>query len=199
MTAAKVSPGNAKLGRSVTLAAFSTTPGPDASCPGASDWCKAACYAVNLDRLWPNVAARWAENLVAVQLGKMPIIGHRVKYFRIHVSGDFYSAQYVRQWIRLVRQHPDVLFWGYTRSWRVKRMLPALEDLRGEPNVQLFASTDGSITEPTPAGWRVAFIEDDVARYTGYACPEQSGRKGSCLECGYCFKGRRGNVGFVEH
>ena len=32
-----------------------------------------------------------------------------------------------------------------------------------------------------------------------YVCPEQTGYKKTCLECGYCFEGKRNDVTFLEH
>ena len=32
-----------------------------------------------------------------------------------------------------------------------------------------------------------------------YVCPEQTGYKKNCLECGYCFEGQRNDVTFLEH
>jgi hypothetical protein len=90
----------------------------------------------------------------------------KVKVFRIHVSGDFYSAAYTRKWIQIVKALPEVQFYAYTRSWRVETIKPALEELRTLPNMQLFASMDATIDEPAPEGWRVATIDPDQ-RYRG--------------------------------
>ena len=32
-----------------------------------------------------------------------------------------------------------------------------------------------------------------------YVCPEETGRKKNCLECGYCFEGQKNDVTFLEH
>lgn len=32
-----------------------------------------------------------------------------------------------------------------------------------------------------------------------YACPEETGHKKNCVECGYCFEGQRHDVTFIEH
>lgn len=197
MPEAKASEGNTKLGKGPTIGAFSLP--PLSTCPGSTSWCRKFCYAKQHMFQYPNVRDRWQENEQAVRIGKLPRIDPKIRVFRIHVSGDFYSAPYIRAWIRLVRLHPDVRFWAYTHSWRVSRLLPALEALRAETNVQLFASVDGDCTEPTPAGWRLAYIEGDTDGIKGLSCPEQSGKQPSCLACTYCFKGQKGNVGFTKH
>lgn len=191
--------GNPKLGRRVPN--FSTImglPSEGGTCPGASDWCRANCYAKRPARQYTNVRARWTENADAVRAGMMPVIPANATVYRVHVSGDFYDAAYVHAWRFLAESRPEVKFWAYTRSWRVHGLRKALEKLRALPNFELFASTDLSITEATPDGWRVAYIDDD-GRYTGYECPEQNGRKADCDACGYCFRGRRGNVRFTTH
>lgn len=202
---ATLSDGNSKLGKGPDIRTFSLP--PLASCPGVSSWCAGACYAKRPYQRYRETHAQWDRNLDALTTGApLPVIPASVRAFRIHVSGDFYSAAYVRQWQRHVRRYPDVLFWAYTRNWRRKRMLRALDQLRAEPNVQLFASTDPSIPEVPPAGWRIAFVRDAAGagpggddRFTGLACPEQDHRQESCLTCGYCFRGRRGNVSFKFH
>ena len=85
----------------------------------------------------------------------------------------------------------------YTRSWIVEDLLPALEQLRDIPNMQLFASVDNTMPLP-PKGWRVAFIENDP-RADGLLCNEQTNQKESCLSCGYCFEQNSGNVIFRVH
>lgn len=203
---------NKKLGAGVI--AFSTLPGLPAeggTCPGATSWCQDNCYAVGMDSNGsrPAIHARWSKNTDAVRAGGMPEIPRQAKYFRIHVSGDFYSPVYIEQWIELCQSRPDVKFWAYTRSWRSPRLLPSLARLRALPNVQLFASTDPSVRAAPPEGWRVASVTDvqlglrDDRQYptqaTGLQCPEQVGKAASCADCGYCFKGKKGNVLFLVH
>lgn len=39
------------------------------------------------------------------------------KYFRIHDSGDFFSAEYLAAWQEVARLNPDVTFWAPSRTW----------------------------------------------------------------------------------
>ena len=195
---AKGGKGNTKIGPGVFT--FSMTAGPESvggTCPGASDWCAAHCYAMRLTR-YTSVRDRFSENADATRAGMMPEIPAKARSYRIHVSGDFHSAEYVEAWRTVVRSRPEVHFYAYTRSWRVPEIVSALESLRAEPNMQLFASVDASIAELPPSDWRVAYIDGDP-RFTGIDCPEQTGRKANCEECGYCIRGKRGNVNFSTH
>lgn len=196
---ATLSKGNEKTGRSVIT--FSRTPG--ATCPGASDWCNAsdggACYALKAYRQYRETRAQWDANATPdVPALPSPRRDGGQRLLRIHVSGDFDTVAYIDAWTAALAARPDVTAWAYTRSWRMPELLPALEQLRALPNVQLFASADATIAESPPAGWRVAFIADD-ARYTGPRCMEQTGKRPDCASCGYCFKGQRGNIAFGAH
>jgi hypothetical protein len=117
---------------------------------------------------------------------------------RIHVSGDFWSTEYIDAWTQICAAFPQTQFWAYTRSWAVAALLNALERLRALGNAHLFASTDPTMPLP-PKGWRVAFIEGD-GRAQGILCPQQTGQAKSCLTCGFCWRrGTDGDVIFRTH
>lgn len=193
--------GNGKLGPGVYT--YDRLPGhtvTGGTCPGSTQDCESVCYAKRLVSNRP-IWDLLRENTAREEVPELP---EGAKLVRIHVSGDFDTKSYIRSWIRLVRRNPDVRFWGYTRSWRVAELLPYLEYLRQEDNVQLFASVDSPIeaTEILPEGWRWAKIAPSVESVwpdEGYICPEETGRKAACTDCNYCIKGRRGDVVFIEH
>lgn len=170
------------------------------TCPGESAFC-AHCYASKgRSGMWQG---RYEENLELIT--RQPgLIYNAVQalppgsWLRIHASGDFHNAKYISTWTMALDRRPDVQAWAYTRSWRIPRLLPSLEKLRALPNMQLFASTDQTINESPPPGWRTAYIQGDP-RASGYACPEQTGSKADCKDCGYCILGYRNDVIFHEH
>lgn len=207
--------GNTKLGMDGVYT-YSRLPGRiGGTCPGASPECQDICYAMRVVNT-PPVWEVWRRNSEAVRLpGIEDPLPPDAKIVRIHVSGDFDTTYYIDQWYWLVRAHPDVRFFSYTRSWRIPELLARLERLRALPNMQLFASIDKSIEELPPQGWRRAWLEDDPrAQYPGgegfhdttsidgepgYVCPEETGRKASCQDCNYCIKGKRGDLVFLIH
>lgn len=194
------------------------------TCPGATQECQAICYAARPVTEKGVVFAMWAINSATEDVPEIP---EDCKILRIHISGDFSSVQYIRNWIDRIRERPDVTVWAYTRSWRVAALLPSLEELRTMPNVQLFASMDKSTQEDPPAGWRAAWIANDARLSTrdydspvdflnvdrnhyanvdgseairlSYTCPEETGHKPNCLECTYCFDGAQHDVTFIQH
>lgn len=189
------------------------------TCPGATIECQAICYAARPVTEKGVVYQMWKRNSETEDVPR--ILPDDAKIVRIHVSGDFTSPEYIAGWRLLVENHPHVRFFGYTRSWRVSSLLPHLEGLREQPNVQLFASMDSSTTRLPPPGWRIAWIEGDArlrdvqsrlhvvdvrenrnhASPTAYSftCPEETGHKPNCESCNYCILGEKGDVTFLRH
>ncbi len=237
--------GNEKLGKD-GLYTFSRLPGsPDGrfaavafaaglpsgtsegTCPGSTEECESICYAKRVvdTPVW-GVWERNSESETLPWPEDDPLPAD-AKIVRIHVSGDFTTVSYIEQWIALATKRPEVLFFGYTRSWRESMLLPPLERFRALLNVQLFASMDKSMAELPPDGWRRAWLEDDIRAISGsgpgaeqglefwlgegmhnfkavdgepvYVCPEETGRKPNCQTCGYCVRGTRGDVVFLVH
>ena len=102
--------------------------------------------------------------------------------FRLHVVGDFYSLAYIEKWRLIIKSCPDIQFYGYTRSWRDPELLPALEELRRFPNVQLHASLDWTHKDTPSSDWRLTSIAG-----TGIPCSYEAKKVDSCMQCGRCF------------
>lgn len=221
--------GNLKLGPNVVT--YSRPPGRPSphggSCPGATPECLSWCYAFRIAKEEPLASVYrsnqryWQEGALA-----LPPLPEGTEIVRLHVSGDFDTIRYIGAWQDLAVEHPDVRFFGYTRSWRVPSLKSYLEYFRALSNVQLFASIDASITREELDGiqdWRWAPVETDsrlvpiregvwrrhaweslskgllVERKSGITCPEETGRKPNCEACRYCIDGRRGDVIWKRH
>ncbi len=190
--------GNIKVGPILTFSLPSRL-----SCPGASQWCLEHCYATRFERIWPNCRLAYSRNLVlswnARRFVKAMLsnIALDLPVLRIHVSGDFYSCEYILAWRRIARKRSTTQFWAYTRSWTNPQLLTALECFRALHNVHLFASVDPDMPDPPP-GWRVAYLDLDP-RAHGVPCLHQHGKAKSCHECRYCFRPGTGNVVFKVH
>jgi hypothetical protein len=202
-----ISPNNTKLGKipSFSLPAIS-------SCPGATSWCSGKCYADKVSRIYKNAAKSYQTNfeaaknnkdfvlLVNTELSKLSNKG--IKTFRFHVSGDFFDVKYIHNWVSIAKTNPNMMFYGYTRSWSIPNMLPHLETLRGLQNVILFASTDMSTTQPIPTGWREAYAGDAQPLWKPKMvfCLEQAGKLSTCDTCKLCFNPKSTiNIYFKTH
>lgn len=95
------------------------------TCPSAGI-CRQVCYARNGTYLWPVVLGRHQANLMYVlddpvgwettmvaELGARKFHG---AWIRIHDSGDFFSDDYLRMWLRVCAARPDVNFYCYTKE-----------------------------------------------------------------------------------
>src|SRR5262245_60203608 len=101
-------PGNTKLGRGRLIWSFSLP--SRSSCPGRSAVCERACYSHAVERRRSSVLRRYRRNLMESRrldfAARMVdfIRRRRVAVVRLHVGGDFYSAEYARKWLAVMRR-----------------------------------------------------------------------------------------------
>ena len=141
------------------------------SCPGASELCKEACYArkhrfgyaVVRRRLQWNWRQCLRDDFVERMVSEIRSRG--VLVLRVHVSGDFWSVEYVERWLEIMRQAPRVRFYAYTRSWRIPSLAAALEKLAALSCMRLWYSTDDECGSPAniPANVRLAYLQTSDA------------------------------------
>ena len=138
------------------------------TCPGKSKLCVKHCY-VRPSQRFPVVNRLHEERFKASKkddfVDRMvdDIIKSKTRVVRIHTSGDFYSAKYIDDWVKIINRTPNVVYYAYTRSWRCDDMIKQLDRLRRLPNMQLWWFSDQETGSP-PEG-RVAYmaIDDDDA------------------------------------
>lgn len=51
------------------------------------------------------------------------------RYFRIHDSGDFFSADYLAGWRQVADLHPDITFWAPSRIWATSWGIEAVNEI----------------------------------------------------------------------
>ena len=82
------------------------------------------CWAAREELAFTNLFVRNHANYDALRGKKfdeiLPILRrslpHDAGIVRVHVSGDFFSRDYLAAWIALSRENPDRLFYAYTKS-----------------------------------------------------------------------------------
>lgn len=167
-----LTPGNLKLGGQ-RIWGFALPSGTPAVCPGLSPTCSSHCYAVAMERYRPAATAKYRRNLRAsrrrdfVRRVVAFLIAHRVAVVRIHTAGDYYSPRYARKWLAIMRRSPRVIFYFYTRSWRIPEIRAVLDQMSTVPNCVAWFSCDIDTGVPVnvPTGVRLAWLsvsEDDV-------------------------------------
>lgn len=213
--------GNSKLGK--TIWCFSIPAG--ASCPGKSEICSSRCYAQKGFFVMPSVQRAQENNWEITRRGDFveqmldELKKKKATVVRIHVAGDYYSAEYVRKWIQIVRACPDIKFFTYTRSWRIPEIRKVLTELSHCPNVRMWWSVDKETGDPPnrPKTVRCAYMAVDLNDipdtkmdlvFRDYpmrgieqkhingvlVCPPENGvTKLTCEKCGLCWR-RNGPV-----
>ena len=113
------------------------------------------------ERLQENYEACFEPDFVSRMIQE--IKRRWVQVLRIHVAGDFHSAEYVDKWAEVARACRKVKFYAYTRSWRVAAIEPALRELAVLRNVRLWYSADREAKPelPLPPHVRVAYLQVD--------------------------------------
>lgn len=198
--------GNTKLGTIYNFSGLSIH-----TCPGKTGLCSKICYDAWGHKTFTNDGknlrqAAWYSYLAETDpealfdqlIDEIRMFG--TEWIRAHVGGDFFNILMIEVWRRVAQHYRDKRFLAYTRSWRIPELLPALEALRIEPNVELFASVDSETGDP-PAGWRAAPFEgtDFKTERKTVICPYETGKAKNCLSCGICFKDLGVNVLFPFH
>jgi len=158
--------GNTKLGPIIhtwTLPAFKT-------CPGRTAACAAVCYGQRGFYTMPSVNDGVEQNYRASKRANFArkviqqIRKEKIRLVRWHPAGDFYDEEYIQKWIRIVSRCGATQFYGYTRAWRVPRLLPRLLELNARTNTILWWSTDCETdlyngAPPAVPGIRVAYMQ----------------------------------------
>ena len=200
--------GNDKLGRSIWTWSM---PAVTACGTAPSAYCERSCYAIAFRR-FPTVVRAHQRNHeltrdrtsflteLRTDLGYLPA-GSVV---RLHVAGDFFSADYATTWLRLISGFEHLTFYGYTRAWTDREIHRVLAKVRARPNVRLWASSDWTMSRP-PSRWPEARVFRSIAdaRAAGYiVCPEQLGEKPSCETCQLCWRIPQDSafrLAFIDH
>ena len=84
-------------------------------------WCLEHCYAKKGRFCWSNVVRSQYERYERTfdrhfhQDMWGEIANSKLRYVRVHIAGDFYSREYVKDWAGIARRLPKVLFRTNTR------------------------------------------------------------------------------------
>lgn len=138
------------------------------TCPGSTALCRKACYAFKLANAYPTVGRKYVRNMDFTDSPQF--VRHMVANipprceFRIHVSGDFFSVEYIQKWKQIAKARPDVTFYAYTRSWRVSELWNAIQQLASLKNVNVNLSVDDETGIPiieNAQNFRWCFLTND--------------------------------------
>ena len=101
------------------------------TCPGA-DACLALCYArqgtflfkgskrVRIDNhqlLLTTHVTHGLQGVIDILDEAVKKVTKTVAVIRLHDSGDFFKKWYVQAWVEVIKRHPNILFYAYTKSF----------------------------------------------------------------------------------
>ena len=101
------------------------------TCPGA-DACLALCYArqgtflfkgskrVRIDNhqlLLTTHVTHGLQGVIDILDEAVKSVSRTVAVIRLHDSGDFFKKWYVQAWVEVIKRHPNILFYAYTKSF----------------------------------------------------------------------------------
>lgn len=195
-----ISKGNSKTG---AIPSFSLPAGHTCSAKACKTCYNQGCYARKIERLRPSVRNAYKSNFQAVQNAPVSTedqlnayfdAANAPRLFRIHVSGDFFSADYLEMWIRVITRHPRTQFLAFTKQVDIIR--PYLDKLPA--NLSLVWSAWPGVPVPRdvrrslPVAWMQDGTETRVKK-DAIQCP------GNCETCARCWALSGNDVVFHKH
>ena len=191
-----ISKGNTKL---KNISSFSLP--PVKSCLNHKH-CAAKCYARKAYQAYPNTTKAYDRNFeIAKDLNILKtqlrnyLDGYKRPYFRIHVSGDFFSQEYLNMWLNIVSEYPNIRFLAFTKVYWF--------DYSKKPgNLEIVLSTFDSMPDSTDSKLRKKYKlpialagQENPNRKKYIACT------GDCSVCKSCWhlSEKRKDVFFKYH
>ncbi len=117
---------------------------------------------------------------------------------RLHVLGDFPSAEYVAFWKDVLDEHPNVACFGYThrKGDEIADAIQAVKDAHPE-RFRIRWSTDVAMADG-------AVVLDRVPRgkrgpSNEIVCPSQTDATACCATCALCWEAPRECIAFIKH
>lgn len=159
-----------------------------------SKWCKEHCYALHRRFLWPSVKKammwRYKQSLKKDFVSKMIEELKRrksIKRVRIHITGDFYSEEYIYKWAEIAKNFSNIIFRTNTKQIRFFPLMKKIFPI----NVVIRESTD--VSRPTTNTFPQAAIEGVKGSEKFYKCLDD------CQACNfYCWRNRKINICLKE-
>lgn len=116
---------------------------------------------------------------------------------RAHISGDFWSVGYVRQWARWLRRFGNLRVFGYSArppKSRIGSEIKSATDRYWSRFAIRFSNSKLKIQSANTIHYQP--VQPVVAE--GIVCPAQTGRVEACGTCGLCWTSKR-NIAFLAH
>jgi len=113
-------------------------------------------------------------------------------YVRVHVSGDFFSQEYLEKWYEIARKNPKQVFYCYTKSISL--------NFWGRPNNLIIYLSDDKLKlqDHYSRFDGVATISFDKKRIKGFTLCRHQVDGTNCAYCGLCMT-KHNRIYFNKH
>lgn len=113
---------------------------------------------------------------------------------RLHILGDFFSAEYVRKWGVWIDQFPALHVFGYTAR-QGDDIAAALDELISARWARFAIRSSGAVIEKIPAAVVLDAKEDATHEIV---CPVQTEKTACCATCALCWSTPK-TIAFLRH
>ena len=120
------------------------------------------------------------------------------RYFRWFDSGDVYHPDLARKIYNVMKRTPWCKHWLPTRSYKIDRIRPILEDMRKLRNVVVRYSSDGVNGEYEPGLHGSTIIPSPDFPTKAHVCQSYA-NNGQCGDCRQCWSKQIKVVAYVAH
>lgn len=194
------SEGNHKMGR---VGSFSVMPG--ITCAHCEE-CYKDCYSRKMIAYRKTVRQAYEDNTKALMIDHrydefvkaacMFIDYNEYKLFRLNVSGDFFSFDYLNACCEIAKRNPDVKFLAFTKQYEI--VGEALELGLIPSNFNIVFSAWNELIPENKDSVPVAYYDD--GEHEDLIDPKATVCDGNCQKCKKCFYlGKGESVRFSKH
>ena len=145
---------------------------------------------------WPTrwKAGKELERIIPGQIATLARKHPKGFVVRLHILGDFYSAEYVAMWRGALKEFPALHIFGYTAWPNDSEIGRAVERTRDAHWDRFAVRTSGAKQGPRANVYKAA---NDVPAGE-IVCPAQLNKTTSCSTCGLCWHTKK-PIAFLKH
>lgn len=176
---------------------------------------KRNCYAKQSYKMYPNAKKVWDTNYALAKSDLNEFKRQLIKYFkrfngrffRIHVSGDFFSKEYLNTWIEVIKEFKHIKFLAYTKVYGFFKGLELPKNFTVLLSFMPSIPVNQALNFSKKIGLPIAYAGEkplNMSEDKFITCPEQTtGKKITCADCKLCWNvnnlKRPVNIHFIPH
>ena len=121
-------------------------------------------------------------------------------HIRLHVLGDFFSADYIKFWGTILMLYPKISIYGYTahspKSMLGKQIKNVISNTGFDRFAIRFSNADIELSANSTE-YKPRLLKN--VSYKPIICPEQLDKVANCVSCGLCWNSKAKQILFKTH